>query len=67
MEAVEAYVGAVYGGIDVDDFDLEACPAPAVGGVVIPVNTFALLSPWLAVIGLVGCVAVVVVAKKRHR
>jgi hypothetical protein len=37
----------------------------AVGGCVQPVNTFALLSPWLAVIGLVGCVAVVVVAKKR--
>ena len=39
----------------------------AVGGCVQPVNTFALLSPWLAVIGLIGCVGtVVVVAKKRH-
>ena len=65
--AVEAYVGAVYGGIDVDDFDLEACSA-AVGGVVIPANTLALLSPWLAVIGLVGCIGTAVaVAKKRHR
>jgi len=35
-----------------------------VGGVVISTNTLALLSPWLAVISLVGCIgAVVVVAK----
>ena len=47
-------------------FDV-AGPCCAVGGCVQPVNTFALLSPWLAVIGLVGCMgAVVVVAKKRH-
>jgi len=40
-------------------------PAP-VGGVVIPANNFAIVAPWLAVIGLVGCVGtVVVVAKKR--
>jgi len=45
-------------------FDVTCCP---VGGCVQPVNAFALLSPWLAVIGLVGCIgAVVVVAKKRH-
>jgi hypothetical protein len=39
----------------------------AVGGCVQPVNTFALLSPWLAVIGLVGCVgtAALVVRKRR--
>lgn len=38
-----------------------------VGGVMEPVNTFALISPWLAVIGLVGCIGtVVVVAKKRQ-
>ena len=44
-------------------FDVACC---AVGGCVQPVNTFALLSPWLAIIGLVGCIgAVVVVAKKR--
>jgi len=43
-------------------------PSAAVGGVVIPVNTFAVLAPWLAVIGLVGCIGtVVVVAKKRRR
>jgi hypothetical protein len=42
-------------------------PAP-VGGCVQPVNTFALLSPWLAVIGLVGCIGTaVVVAKKRRQ
>jgi hypothetical protein len=40
---------------------------PAVGGVVEPANTFALLSPWLAVVGLVSCIGtVVVVAKKRQ-
>ena len=39
----------------------------AVGGCVQPVNTFALLSPWLAVIGLIGCIGTVaVVAKNRH-
>lgn len=38
----------------------------AVGGVVIPVNKFAVLAPWLALIGLVGCIGTVfVVAKKR--
>ena len=41
--------------------------SPVVGGVVIPANNFALVSPWLAVIGLVGCIGtVVVVAKKRQ-
>ena len=42
-------------------------PCCAVGGCVLPVNTFALLSPWLAVIGLVGCVgtAALVVRKRR--
>jgi hypothetical protein len=39
-----------------------------VGGVVMPANTFAVLVPWLAVIGQVGCIGtVVVVAKKRFR
>jgi hypothetical protein len=41
---------------------------PPVGGVVIPANTLALVAPWLAVIGLVGCIGtVVVVAKKRRQ
>jgi len=31
----------------------------AVGGCVQPVNTFTLLSPWLAVIALVGCIGTV--------
>jgi hypothetical protein len=40
---------------------------PAVGGAVATVNAFSILAPWLAVIGLVGCMgAVVVVAKKRE-
>lgn len=42
-------------------------PCPVVGGVVEPVNNLVMLSPWLAVIGMVGCVATAaVVAKKRH-
>jgi len=41
--------------------------AAAVGGVVIPVKAFAVLAPWLAVIGLVACIGTaVVVAKKRE-
>jgi hypothetical protein len=48
-------------------FDVPSTCCAAVGGCVQPVNTFALLSPWLVVIGLVGCVGtIVVVAKKRH-
>jgi hypothetical protein len=42
-------------------------PCPAVGGVVEPVNNLVMLSPWLAVIGIVGCIAsMAVVARKRH-
>jgi len=42
--------------------------AAAVGGVVIPVKAFAVLAPWLAVIGVVGCIGTVfVVAKKRRQ
>ena len=41
-------------------------PAP-VGGFVESVNTFALLSPWVAVIGLVGCIGTVVVVAKKRR
>jgi hypothetical protein len=53
--------------LNVDDFDLEAGTCPAVGGVVMPANTFAVLAPWLAVIGLVGCIGVVGVVVKRRR
>jgi hypothetical protein len=38
----------------------------AVGGWVQPVNTFALVSPYLAVIAAVGCIGTVVVARKRR-
>jgi hypothetical protein len=41
--------------------------APAVGGVVIPANTLAVLGPWLAVIGLVACVGTAVVIVKKRR
>ena len=47
-------------------FDVAGPCCPAVGGCVQPVNTFALLSPWLAVIGLVGVATVAVVTKKRQ-
>jgi len=40
---------------------------PAVGGVVIPANTLALVAPWLAVIGLVGCIATVAVIIRKRR
>jgi hypothetical protein len=39
----------------------------AVGGVVIPVKAFAVLAPWLAVIGLIGCISTVVVVAKKRR
>ena len=39
----------------------------AVGGVLMPVNGFAVLAPWLAVIGLVGCIGTAVVAAKKRR
>jgi hypothetical protein len=42
--------------------------APAVGGVVLSLNTLVLVAPWLAVIGLVGCVGIVVlVLRKREK
>jgi hypothetical protein len=42
--------------------------AVAVAGAVIPVSTFAVLAPWLAAIGLVGCIGTVfVIAKKRRQ
>jgi hypothetical protein len=45
--------------------DITIC---AVGGYIEPVNRLAVLGPWLAVIGLVGCIgAVVVLAKKRRQ
>jgi hypothetical protein len=40
---------------------------PAVGGLVTPVNTLAILGPWLAIIGLVGCISTVVVVAKKRR
>jgi len=67
VNAVEAKIWAEGGEIYVDDFDLEACPAAAVGGIVTPVNAFTLLAPWLAVTGLVGCIGTVVVVAKKRR
>jgi hypothetical protein len=40
---------------------------PAVGGVVLPANNFAIIAPWLAVIGVVGCIGTVVVVAKKRR
>jgi hypothetical protein len=38
------------------------CPA-AVGGAVTPANNFVIVAPWFAVIGVVGCIGTIVVAK----
>jgi hypothetical protein len=38
-----------------------------VGGHVVPTNMAALLGPWLAVVGVLGCAVVVAVAVKKHR
>ena len=43
--------------------DIDPIVAP-VGGIVAPVNTFAVLAPWLAAIGLVGCIGTVAVVAK---
>lgn len=44
------------------------CPiSEAVGGVITTVNTLSILTPWMAVLGIVGCIStVVLVAKKRQ-
>jgi len=47
-------------------FNNEGGPC-AVGGIVMPVNTVALVSPWVAAIGAVGCIGTVVVVAKRCR
>jgi TolB protein len=55
---------------DAESPDWQRLPQPSapVGGNVQPVNAFAALAPWLAVIGLVGCIGTVfVVAKKRRQ
>jgi len=44
--------------------DITIC---AVGGYIEPVNRLAVLGPWLAVIGLVGCISTVVVIAKKRR
>jgi hypothetical protein len=48
-------------------FNVPSTCCPAVGGCVQPVNTFALLSPWLTAIGLIGCIGTVVVVAKKRR
>jgi len=48
-------------------FDVPSTCCPAVGGCVQPVNTFALVSPWLLAIGLIGCIGTVVVVAKKRR
>ena len=47
--------------------DWQRLPPAPVGGFMEPVNKLVVLAPWLAVIGVVGCIATVaVVSKKRH-
>jgi hypothetical protein len=62
VELVEVGVGGLEGGIDLDDFDLEACSAVLVGGAVEPVNKLTVFAPYLALFGLVAAVAVFVAA-----
>jgi hypothetical protein len=40
---------------------------PAVGGVVTTVNAFSILAPWMAVLGIVGCIATVVFGSNRWK
>jgi hypothetical protein len=42
-------------------------PAGPVGGFMEPVNKLVIFAPWLAVIGLVGCIATVVVVSRKRR
>jgi hypothetical protein len=48
-------------------FDVAGPCCAAVGGCVQPANTFALLSPWFALIGLVGCIGTAVVVSRKRR
>jgi len=41
-------------------------PSAPVAGVVMPANNFAIVAPWLAIVGLVGIGTVVVMARKRE-
>ncbi len=38
-----------------------------VGGVVLPVDAFVILAPWLAVIGLLGCIGTVAIVVRKRR
>jgi hypothetical protein len=51
-------------------FEVEQYPQPSaapVGGLIYGVDRVAVVSPWLAVIGLVGCLTIVVVVVKNRR
>jgi len=59
-------------GVDIDPTLPEPCEVTvhqfkAVGGVVVPVDKLAVLSPYLALIGLVGVVTVAVAATRRRK
>ena len=54
-----------YGLPDIVECTFTNSPAGPVGGVVMPTNNFAIAAPWLAFIGLVGCVGTVVVVSNR--
>jgi hypothetical protein len=49
------------------DYAAPVHPFTPVGGIVVPVDTIAVLAPWMAVIGLVGCISTVVVVAKKRR
>jgi hypothetical protein len=63
----DAYLNLVSGSLNPPDFVLTCNQyTEAVGGAVYGVNKTALLSSWLAVIGLVGCIGTAVVIAKKH-
>jgi Tol biopolymer transport system component len=47
--------------------DYQRLPGAAVGGIVVPVDVFAVLVRWLAVVGLVGCISAVVVVFRKYQ
>ena len=54
------------------DGDLVTCgftnsPAAPVGGLVMPANNLAIATPWLAIIGLIGCIGTVALVTKKRR
>jgi hypothetical protein len=64
----DAYLSLVSGSVNPPDFVLTCNQyAEAVGGAVYDINKTALLSSWLATIGIVGCISTIAVVAKKRR